>query len=171
MSNSLSMPVNVGKWASGSFRPTSTGVRPDSRSWTGHAIWSGRNQARRRTSRHTIDPDSRATGGTFASFFDLCDRVDRRIVTKRVLDALIKSGALDALCDHRAQLSAILDDETPAKPTRSHRTSHNKLCSISAGGVRNSRAAPNTNLGSIYSIGPRARSSRMLCQSPSRTSP
>ena len=59
--------------------------------------------------------------GTFASFFDLCDRVDRRIVTKRVLDALIKSGALDTLCDHRAQLSAILDDETPAKPTRSHR--------------------------------------------------
>lgn len=64
---------------------------------------------------------TRATGGTFASFFDLCDRVDRRIVTKRVLDALIKSGALDTLCDHRAQLSAILDDETPAKPTRSHR--------------------------------------------------
>ena len=64
---------------------------------------------------------TRATGGDFASFFDLCDRINRRAVTKRVLDALIKSGALDAFCDHRAQLSAIVDDATPAKPTRSQR--------------------------------------------------
>ena len=55
------------------------------------------------------------------SFFDIGDRVDRRTVTKRVRDALIKSGALDALCDHRAQLSAILDDAMPTKPTRSQR--------------------------------------------------
>jgi DNA polymerase-3 subunit alpha len=64
---------------------------------------------------------TRATGGDFASFFDLCDRINRRAVTKRVLDALIKSGALDAFCDHRAQLSAIVDDATPTKPTRSQR--------------------------------------------------
>jgi DNA polymerase-3 subunit alpha len=45
----------------------------------------------------------------FESLFDLCARVDLRLCNKRVFEALIGSGALDALGGHRAQYYAILD--------------------------------------------------------------
>lgn len=41
--------------------------------------------------------------------FDLAERVDLRLCNKRVFEALIHSGALDALGAHRAQLLAVLD--------------------------------------------------------------
>src|SRR4051812_12341403 len=45
----------------------------------------------------------------FSSIFDLCARVDLRLCNKRVFEALIGSGALDAIGGHRAQYYAILD--------------------------------------------------------------
>jgi len=45
----------------------------------------------------------------FASLFDVCERVDLRLCNKRVFEALIHSGALDALGGHRAQYAAALD--------------------------------------------------------------
>ena len=45
----------------------------------------------------------------FASFFDVCDRVDLRLCNKRVFEALIASGALDNLGGHRAQYWAVLE--------------------------------------------------------------
>ncbi|MGQ0641009.1 MAG: DNA polymerase III subunit alpha [Gemmatimonadaceae bacterium] len=45
----------------------------------------------------------------FTSLFDLCERVDLRLCNKRVFEALIHSGALDALGGHRAQYVAALD--------------------------------------------------------------
>ncbi|MEW5918640.1 MAG: DNA polymerase III subunit alpha, partial [Gemmatimonadota bacterium] len=45
----------------------------------------------------------------FTSLFDLCERVDLRLCNKRVFEALIHSGALDALGGHRAQYALILD--------------------------------------------------------------
>ncbi|MEO7501916.1 MAG: DNA polymerase III subunit alpha [Gemmatimonadaceae bacterium] len=47
--------------------------------------------------------------GPFKSLFDLADRVDLRVCNKRVFEALIFAGALDAFDGHRAQLAAILD--------------------------------------------------------------
>jgi len=47
--------------------------------------------------------------GPFKSLFDLAERVDLRVCNKRVFEALIFAGALDAFDGHRAQLSAILD--------------------------------------------------------------
>jgi DNA polymerase-3 subunit alpha len=47
--------------------------------------------------------------GPFTSLSDLADRVDLRVCNKRVFDALIQAGALDALGGHRAQLAALLD--------------------------------------------------------------
>jgi len=47
--------------------------------------------------------------GPFTSLFDLADRVDLRVVNKRVFEALIQAGALDGLEGHRAQHAAILD--------------------------------------------------------------
>lgn len=52
-------------------------------------------------------------GQPFSGMFDFCERVDARRVNRRVMEALIKSGALDGIAQaqrvHRAQLMAILD--------------------------------------------------------------
>ncbi|MDR5684226.1 MAG: DNA polymerase III subunit alpha [Armatimonadota bacterium] len=52
---------------------------------------------------------AREDGGPFRSLYDLCARVDGRVVTKRVVESLIKAGATDSL-GHRAALLAALDD-------------------------------------------------------------
>ncbi|MFA6281162.1 MAG: DNA polymerase III subunit alpha [Candidatus Omnitrophota bacterium] len=45
----------------------------------------------------------------FDDFFDFCDRVDSRVVNKKVVESLIKSGAMDSFGLKRAQMAAILD--------------------------------------------------------------
>jgi len=42
----------------------------------------------------------------FADLFDFCSRVDRRVVNRRTVEALIRAGAFDTLHDNRAQLIA-----------------------------------------------------------------
>ncbi len=44
----------------------------------------------------------------FASFYDFCERVDLRLMNKRVLESLIKAGALDSF-GRRSQLMAAAD--------------------------------------------------------------
>jgi DNA polymerase-3 subunit alpha len=51
---------------------------------------------------------ARAADGVFADLFDLCKRIDMRRVNRRVLESLIKAGALDGLGTHRAALMASL---------------------------------------------------------------
>jgi DNA polymerase-3 subunit alpha len=48
-------------------------------------------------------------GGPFRDLFDFCRRVDKRIVNRRSIEALIRGGAFDAISDHRHQLLASLD--------------------------------------------------------------
>ena len=50
--------------------------------------------------------EARRSGGPFKDLFDFCRRVDRRLVNRRTIEALIRAGALDALDDHRARLLA-----------------------------------------------------------------
>ena len=50
----------------------------------------------------------RARGGAFEDVYDLCRRLDPHIVTKRVIEVLAKSGALDAFVDHKTGLRASL---------------------------------------------------------------
>ncbi|MBS0511008.1 MAG: DNA polymerase III subunit alpha [Proteobacteria bacterium] len=53
---------------------------------------------------------ARQKGGAFRDLFDFCERVDRRMVNRRVIEALIRAGAMDTLDGHkgldRAQLMA-----------------------------------------------------------------
>lgn len=52
---------------------------------------------------------SRQTDGTFTDLFDFTRRIDLRKANRRVLEALIKAGAMDQLGTHRAALVATLD--------------------------------------------------------------
>ncbi len=49
---------------------------------------------------------ARSEGGPFTSLFDFCARVDRQRINKRVVEALIKAGAFDALHPDRARTLA-----------------------------------------------------------------
>ena len=49
---------------------------------------------------------ARTEGGPYKSLFDFCGRVDRQRINKRVVEALIKSGAFDALHPERAAMLA-----------------------------------------------------------------
>ena len=46
--------------------------------------------------------------GHYSSVYEFCEKVDLRLLNKRVLESLIKSGAMDGL-GRRAQLMAVLD--------------------------------------------------------------
>jgi DNA polymerase-3 subunit alpha len=48
------------------------------------------------------------SGGRFKSFWEFCEKVDLRLMNKRVIESLIKAGALDSL-GTRGQLMAALD--------------------------------------------------------------
>jgi len=53
--------------------------------------------------------ESRKTGGAFQSIFDFCERVDMGPQNRRILENLIKCGALTSLGGNRAQLTSIID--------------------------------------------------------------
>ena len=54
--------------------------------------------------------EARKSGGPFRDLFDFCRRVDKRLVNRRSIEALIRGGAFDKISDHRHQLLASLDD-------------------------------------------------------------
>ncbi len=52
---------------------------------------------------------ARRTLGRFENIFHFCENVDLRLLNKRVIESLIKAGALDSLGAPRAQMMAVLD--------------------------------------------------------------
>ncbi len=54
---------------------------------------------------------TRSEQGKFNDIFDLCSRVDLRIVNKKTLEGLIQAGALDSLNNNRAQLFEHVETE------------------------------------------------------------
>ncbi|HEU4439775.1 MAG TPA: DNA polymerase III subunit alpha, partial [Methylomirabilota bacterium] len=57
---------------------------------------------------------ARQEGGAFRSLEDFCSRADLRLVNRRVIESLIKAGALDSLGAGRAPLLASLDQAMEA---------------------------------------------------------
>ena len=53
--------------------------------------------------------EARKRVSRFGSLFEFCEEIDLRVVNKRVVESLIKAGALDSLGGHRSQLLASLD--------------------------------------------------------------
>jgi DNA polymerase-3 subunit alpha len=58
--------------------------------------------------------NARLTTGKFTSLHDFCERVDLRLVNKRVIESLIKCGAFDTLGFRRSQLMAGVDQAMEA---------------------------------------------------------
>ncbi|MDE2027249.1 MAG: DNA polymerase III subunit alpha, partial [Candidatus Omnitrophica bacterium] len=52
---------------------------------------------------------ARQEGGAFTTLFDFCSRVDLRLNNHKVLESLIKAGALDGFKCRRSQMLAVLD--------------------------------------------------------------
>src|SRR3984893_3727493 len=53
--------------------------------------------------------EARAALGRFTSLYQFCDHVDTRLINRRVVESLIKSGAMDTLGARRAQIFAVID--------------------------------------------------------------
>ena len=57
---------------------------------------------------------ARAAGGPFKDLADFCRRVDRRVVNRRAMEALVRAGAFDSLEANRAMLLASLGNAIEA---------------------------------------------------------
>jgi DNA polymerase-3 subunit alpha len=58
--------------------------------------------------RELLQKEKGSSKPAFASLWEFCERVDLRLLNKRVLESLIKAGAMDGF-GHRAQVTAALD--------------------------------------------------------------
>jgi DNA polymerase-3 subunit alpha len=62
---------------------------------------------------------ARDEGGPFRELFDFCERIDKRIVNRRAVEALVRGGAFDLIDDHRARLLASVGIALEAAEQRS----------------------------------------------------
>jgi DNA polymerase-3 subunit alpha len=70
---------------------------------------------------------ARNTGGPFKNIFDFCKRVDKRLVNRRSIEALIRGGAFDSISDHRHQIFASLDDALASAEQQARAANQNSL--------------------------------------------
>ncbi len=84
--------------------------------------------------------NTRKREGRFQDLFEFCERVDLRLVNKRVLEALVKCGAFDSIGARRSQLMAVLDKamEAAASAQRDRARGQVSLLDVlsAAGGAR-----------------------------------
>jgi DNA polymerase-3 subunit alpha len=65
--------------------------------------------------------------GPFKDLFDFCHRVDKRIVNRRAIEALIRAGAFDSINDHRYQLIVSLDVALGSAEQKARAANQNSL--------------------------------------------
>jgi DNA polymerase-3 subunit alpha len=63
----------------------------------------------------------------FRDLFDFCRRVDKRVVNRRAIEALIRGGAFDTISDHRHQLMASLDAALGSAEQQARAANQNSL--------------------------------------------
>ena len=73
--------------------------------------------------------------GAFKDLFDFCRRVDKRIVNRRTVEALIRAGAFDSLNDHRASLMASVDAALGSADQQARAANQNSLFEHDEGDV------------------------------------
>jgi DNA polymerase-3 subunit alpha len=87
---------------------------------------------------------ARESLGRFTDFFEFCGSIDTRLTNKRVLESLVRSGAMDGLGGHRAQMIAAIDRaiERSSKMQRARESGQHGLF----GGASPEAAAPRESL-------------------------
>ncbi|MFQ5881454.1 MAG: DNA polymerase III subunit alpha [Candidatus Methylomirabilales bacterium] len=87
--------------------------------------------------------NARLTSGKFTSLRDFCERVDLRLVNKRVIESLIKCGAFDSLGYRRSQLMATVDQamEAASAVLRDRAKGQCSLLDVLGGGVSPAEAS------------------------------
>ena len=65
--------------------------------------------------------------GAFKDLFDFCRRVDKRVVNRRTIEALIRAGAFDSINDHRACMMATLDAALASADQQARAANQNSL--------------------------------------------
>ena len=65
--------------------------------------------------------------GAFKDLFDFCHRVDKRVVNRRAIEALIRAGAFDSINDHRYQMLASLDAALGSAEQKARAANQNSL--------------------------------------------
>jgi DNA polymerase-3 subunit alpha len=94
---------------------------------------------------------ARDEGGPFRTLDDICERVDMGAVNRRVLESLIKAGAMDGLAGTRAQLFAVIEDcmESGARARKDRLSGQvglfGELLAGGPDGAAHDRALPNVN--------------------------
>jgi DNA polymerase-3 subunit alpha len=78
--------------------------------------------------------------GPFKSLLDLCRRVDLQKINRRVLEALVRSGALDALGANRATLMAAVPDVLQLAERSAHASAAGQATLFGGGGQRDELA-------------------------------
>jgi DNA polymerase-3 subunit alpha len=88
--------------------------------------------------------EARQKLGKFRSIFELCDSVDPRHLNRRVLESLVKSGALDSFGARRSQLFAMIDRamERGQKIQRDSASTQHGLFVAGAGGSAHAPLEP-----------------------------
>ncbi len=90
---------------------------------------------------------ARGALGRFRSLFEFCDAVDTRLLNRRVLESLIKSGALDSLGARRAQFFAVIDRAMERAQKRQREASSGQHGLFAGpGGPPSAAASPNGEL-------------------------
>lgn len=92
---------------------------------------------------------ARRNEGRFGTLYDFCERVDLRLVNKRVVESLVKCGAFDSLGARRAQLAAVVDKAMEAAASAQRDRAHGQgslLDVLSASGTSRREAPPLPNL-------------------------
>ncbi|PYV37274.1 MAG: hypothetical protein DMG06_28535 [Acidobacteria bacterium] len=87
--------------------------------------------------------EARQRIGTFKSIFEFCENLDLRVVNKRVIESLIKAGALDSLGERRSQLFAVIDKaiETAQKVQRDRESGQKGLFGLGTAVLQDSHEA------------------------------
>ena len=99
--------------------------------------------------------EAREKLGGFRSLFQFCDSVDARLLNRRVLESLIKSGAMDSLGGRRAQLFAVIDRAMERAQKFQREQQHRAARALygraarppsrGTGAARRARSGPSTN--------------------------
>ncbi|WP_035056751.1 DNA polymerase III subunit alpha [Andreprevotia chitinilytica] len=72
----------------------------------------------------------RTENGPFKDLFDFCRRTDKKEVNKRVIEALIRAGAFDAITNHRAQLLANVEQAMQLAETEAANVNQGSLFDV-----------------------------------------